>query len=316
MSQPSWAVLPFVGIAIGFLVGLTGVGGGALMTPVLVLLGIDPLTAVSSDLVVSLAMKPVGSAVHFKRRTIDRSIVGWLALGSIPSGFSGALALHLLGDGPSVKATLKTALGVALLLAIGGITLRSVLAQRQQRAQRVRRDLGRDTITWAPSHRVRPLPTVAVGVVGGFVVGLTSVGSGSLMIVGLMLLYPTLQNQVLVGTDLAQAIPLVASAALGHAIFGQVDIGLALPLLLGAIPAVYLGSRISSSGHVAWARPVLLFVLVLTAAQLLGATPTMVGSLAAMIVLIAGLARLSKRVQMGSTGESQLHTLRTEPTSR
>jgi uncharacterized protein len=289
-----WTVLPFVGIAIGFLVGLTGVGGGALMTPVLVLLGIDPLTAVSSDLVVSLAMKPVGSAVHFRRRTIDRSIVGWLALGSIPSGFAGALTLHLLGDGPAVKSALKTALGVALLLAIGGISARSALAKRRTQTGSSAPHIDPHM---APrlAHTVRPIPTVGIGIIGGFVVGLTSVGSGSLMIVGLMVLYPALQNQVLVGTDLAQAIPLVASAALGHAIFGQVDLGLALPLLLGALPAVYVGSRISSSGHVTWARPVLLFVLVLTAAQLLGATPAMVGSLGAAIVVATSIRFVASR---------------------
>jgi uncharacterized protein len=273
MSHAGWTVLPFVGIAIGFLVGLTGVGGGALMTPVLVLLGIDPLTAVSSDLVVSLVMKPVGSAVHFKRGTIDKTIVGWLALGSIPSGFSGAVALHLLGDGPAVKQALKTALGIALLLAIAGITARSLIAKRRARTAQT---TGEQQLS---THTIKPIRTLAIGVVGGLVVGLTSVGSGSLMIVALMLAYPTLKNQVLVGTDLAQAIPLVASAAVGHAIFGQVDIGLAAPLLLGAIPAVYAGSRISSAGHVTWARPVLLFVLVLTAAQLLGATPALVATI-------------------------------------
>lgn len=268
------ALLTAIGASIGFLVGLTGIGGGALMTPILVLIGVDPLTAISSDLVVSLIMKPIGSAVHLKRGTIDRRIVGWLALGSIPFGFGGAALLDSLGNGADVKHAVKRVLGVALLLALGGMILRGRLAKRRK---------------VDVAHRVRPLATVLLGAVGGLFVGLTSVGSGSLMIVGLMLLYPALENKSLVGTDLAQAIPLVASAALGHVVFGHISMGLAIPLIIGAVPAVYLGARVSSAGTFSWARPLIMSMLVLTSAQLLGASPLQLGVL---LILVAGAVGL------------------------
>lgn len=253
------ALIP-VGLGSGFLVGLTGIGGGALLTPLLVFAGIDPLSAISSDLVVSLLIKPVGGAVHARRGTVHRALVGWLSLGSIPSAFFGAYLLHLAKNSGDLRLTLKHALGGALALAVAGIVLRVVLERRGSFTTTA-------TINTLPP--VRRGPTVAVGVVGGLMVGLTSVGSGSLMIVALMLLYPKIQNATLVGTDLAQAIPLVASAALGHAFFGHIRFDIALPLLVGAIPAVYLGARCSSAGAGRWTRPVILTLLVASSIQLL-----------------------------------------------
>ncbi len=300
---PDAPLLAVIGVGIGFLVGLTGVGGGALMTPALVLLGVDPLTAVSSDLVVSLVMKPIGSAVHLRRGTVDRTMVGYLALGSVPAAFAGAFALELLGDTASVKAAVKEMLGAALVLALAGMVLRSWLASRAKVGQSTS---GQSTDTGSGPLRYRRTATVLLGVVGGIVVGLTSVGSGSLIIVGLMLLHPQASSRTLVGTDIAQAIPLVASATVGHLLFGSVNFGLAVPLIVGAVPAVYLGARVSSSGRLDVVRPIVMLLVGLSAAQLLGASPTLLGALIVAVATGFGAVRLigPRRAARRNTAES------------
>lgn len=249
------------GLLVGFTVGLTGMGGGALMTPMLVLLfRVNPLAAVSSDIVASVVMKPIGGGVHLRRGTVHTGIVRWLMVGSIPSAFAGVLLLDLLGDGPALDSKLEAMLGVALLVAASGMTLKLVFQS------------GRHTATEPPAEvTVRVLPTVAVGVAGGLIVGLTSVGSGSLMIVLLLALYPRLQTAALVGTDLVQAVPLVASAALGHLLFGDFQMGLTASLLVGCVPGVYVGARLSSRAPDHAIRPVLVAVLVASALKLLDA---------------------------------------------
>lgn len=270
--------LVVAGLGVGFVVGLTGMGGGALMTPLLVIVfGVDPLTAVSSDLVASLVMKPFGATVHARRGTVNYSLVRWLCVGSVPCAFAGVLVLDAVG-GDSVADTVKVLLGVALLVAATSMVVR----QRITRRRAVRPvDGGQHAI------HVRVLPTVAVGMLGGFVVGMTSVGSGSLMIVALLLLYPTLTAAQLVGTDLLQAIPLVGAAALGHILFGDFQAGLTTALLVGAIPGVYLGARVSSRAPDRIVRPVLIAVLVLSGAKLLGASDVVVLVLIAVAVLTA-----------------------------
>lgn len=248
------------GVAVGFVVGLTGMGGGALMTPILVFFfNIDPFTAVSSDLVTSAIMKPVGGAVHMRQGTVHWPLVRWLMVGSVPFAFAGVFALKALGGGDDVQLVVKTALGVALLVAAAGLVVKSVMASR--RAGTVD---DRELV-------VKPLPTVLVGAVGGLVVGMTSVGSGSLIIIALMALYPMLRTNRLVGTDLVQAVPLVASAAVAHMLFGEFQLDLTLSLLIGALPAVYLGSKVSSFAPDTVIRPALTVVLVASAMKLLGA---------------------------------------------
>lgn len=227
---------PWVAVAgaiVGFVVGLTGMGGGALMTPILVLLfRVDPLAAGSSDLVASFVMKPVGGSVHLRRGTVNRSLVGWLVAGSVPCAFLGVLVLKALGDGQAVEDRLELLLGVALLVASASMVAKAVLAARRLRAGKDVHGGGTDAIT------VRPVPTLLVGAVGGLIVGMTSVGSGSLIIIMLLLLYPTLRASELVGTDLVQAVPLVGSAALGHLLFGDFELALTTSLLVGALPGV------------------------------------------------------------------------------
>ena len=267
------------GLLVGFTVGLTGMGGGALMTPLLVLVfKVQPLAAVSSDLVAAVIMKPVGGGVHLRRGTVNFALVRWLVVGSVPAAFAGVLVLRQLGDGAVVQGRVKQVLGVALLLAASSIAARALLQAR-------RAALG--TASAVRAFQLRPLPTVVIGMVGGLVVGTTSVGSGSLMIVMLLLLYPMLRSSELVGTDLVQAIPLVASAAVGHLLFGDFKLGLTASLLVGSIPGVYLGARLSSRANDAVIRPALVLVLVASGLKLLGVDNLQLGLLVLALVLLA-----------------------------
>jgi uncharacterized protein len=273
------------GLLVGFTVGLTGMGGGALMTPLLVLLfKVQPLAAISSDLVAAVIMKPVGGGVHLRRGTVNFALVRWLMVGSVPAAFAGVLVLRHLGDGASVQAHIKQALGVALLLAASSIAAKALL---QVRAIQRARGLTAGGPVAARPFRLRPLPTVLIGVVGGLVVGMTSVGSGSLMIVLLLVLYPMLRSSELVGTDLVQAIPLVASAAIGHLLFGDFRLDLTASLLVGSLPGVYLGARLSSRANDAVIRPALTLVLVASGLKLLGVDNLQLALLVLVLVLLA-----------------------------
>jgi hypothetical protein len=262
----SWKIA-VAGAIVGFIVGLTGMGGGALMTPILVIFfGIQPLAAVSSDLVASVIMRPVGAGVHWRAKTVKTPVVKWLCLGSIPCAFLGVVLLRVLG-GAALQDRLKIALGCALLLAIVGIIARFVVDRKKDPAE--------DGINHVVE--VHKLRTIAIGAFGGLVVGMTSVGSGSLMIVLLMLLYPVLSMRELVGTDLVQALPLVASATLGQLLFGNVQFGLATSLIIGGIPAVYFGAKLSSRAPSWFVRRALAVVLLATALKLLDVSTTALG---------------------------------------
>jgi uncharacterized membrane protein YfcA len=273
------------GLFVGFTVGLTGMGGGALMTPLLVLaFKVQPLAAISSDLVAAVIMKPVGGGVHLRRGTVNFALVRWLMVGSVPAAFTGVLVLRQLGDGAVVQGRIKQVLGVALLLAASSIAAKGMLQVRA--ARRALRAAGGSPAPARP-FQLRPLPTVLVGVAGGLVVGMTSVGSGSLMIVLLLLLYPTLRSSELVGTDLVQAIPLVASAAAGHLLFGDFKLDLTASLLVGSIPGVYLGARLSSRANDAVIRPALALVLVASGLKLVGVDTLELGLLLLGLVMLA-----------------------------
>src|SRR4051794_610578 len=176
------------GLIVGLIVGLTGMGGGALMTPILVLFfHTSPSAAVSSDLVTSLLMKPVGGAVHWRRATVHKGIVGHLLVGAVPAAFAGVFVLNALGDGQVLQDRVKLALGAALMLAFFAMVLRASLRRPT-------------TVGDGLDSPVRVLPTLIIGLLGGLVVGMTSVGSGSMIIVALMWVYPRLSNRSLVGT--------------------------------------------------------------------------------------------------------------------
>lgn len=253
--------IALAGLIVGIVVGLTGMGGGALMTPILVIgFGIEPLAAVSSDLVAAVVMKPIGGGIHFRRGTVHTGLVRWLALGSVPGALIGSYWIgHLSGD---VGGDIKIALGIALLVAATAMVARGYLSSHRAAG-----------VSGVEAQRVpvKRAATLIVGLVGGVVVGMTSVGSGSLMIVALMLLYPTLSSKELVGTDLVQAVPLVLAAAIGHLLWGEFEMGLTGSLLLGSIPGVIIGAHVSSKAPDAIIRPILVLVLLLSALKLLDA---------------------------------------------
>jgi uncharacterized membrane protein YfcA len=252
--------IALAGLVVGFVIGLTGMGGGALMTPMLVIVfGVNPSAAISSDVVASFVLKPVGGGVHARRGTVNWRLVRWLALGSVPAAFYGAYLIDEVA-GAGVENRIKTILGVVLLVAAAAMLLKTVIQSRRGTAP---------SGALMDPALVRPIPTFCIGLVGGFIVGMTSVGSGSLMIVMLMLLYPMLSSREMVGTDLIQAIPLVGAAALGHLIFGHFQLDLTTSVLLGAIPGVYLGARVSSSANDRFIRPALVAVLAISSLKLL-----------------------------------------------
>ncbi len=264
---------------VGLLVGMTGAGGGALMTPMLIVLfGVKPIAAISSDLVASVVMRPIGAGVHMRARTVNFRLVKWMAIGSVPAAFVGTFLLHLLGNSHHAKKQVELALGIALLLGASAMALRYLLDRRSggQRTARVH------------ELRVRPAITLLIGVVGGLTVGLTSVGSGSLMIVLLLFAYPMIGARQLVGTDLTQAVPLTLAAAIGALIWGHVEFGVTGSLIIGAVPGVFVGSMLSSRVPDRYIRPVIAIVICASGLKYvgLGNTDVLIGAGAA--ILAAG----------------------------
>jgi uncharacterized protein len=272
---------------VGFLVGMTGAGGGALMTPMLILLfGVTPSTAISSDLVAAVVMRPIGATVHLRRGTVNLRLVGWMVLGSVPMAFLGAYLLHELGHAKEAQTKIEVALGAALLVGAGAMVLRYILDRRSGGT----RTAGIDEI------RPRPARTVAIGMIGGLIVGMTSVGSGSLMIILLLFLYPTLSANRLVGTDLTQAVPLTAAAALGAIAFGHVEFGVTASLIIGSVPAVFVGSLLSSSVPDRYVRPAITFVIFASGLKYVGVDTTALGwILCAVLLAVASLWLVTAR---------------------
>jgi uncharacterized membrane protein YfcA len=264
---------------IGLLVGMTGAGGGALMTPMLILLfGVTPSAAISSDLVAAVVMRPIGAGVHLRAGTVNLRLVTWMVVGSVPAAFLGAYLLHVMGDAKAAQDHIEVALGAALLTGAGAMALRFVL---DRRSANTRSGTVHDV-------KPRPAPTVAVGVVGGVIVGMTSVGSGSLMIVLLLFLYPAIGANQLVGTDLTQAVPLTAAAALGAVAFGHVEFGVTASLVIGSVPAVFVGSLLSSSIPDRYVRPAIAFVIFASGLKYVGVGTAALGwTLCAVLLLVA-----------------------------
>ncbi|MGO9490320.1 MAG: sulfite exporter TauE/SafE family protein [Solirubrobacteraceae bacterium] len=272
---------------IGFLVGMTGAGGGALMTPMLILLfGVKPSAAISSDLVAAVCMRPFGAGVHLRKGTVNLRLVKWMVIGSVPAAFLGTYLLHLMGNSKSAQTNIETLLGVALLVGAAAMTLRYVLDRRS----------GQEREGVVHGIAVLPARTVAIGLLGGVIVGLTSVGAGSLMIILLLFLYPMLGANQLVGTDLTQAVPLTLAAALGALIFGHVEFGVTVSLILGSVPAVLIGSTLSSTAPDRYIRPVITFVIAASGLKYIGLdTETLGWVLCAMLLAVAIAWLLSKR---------------------
>jgi uncharacterized membrane protein YfcA len=269
---------------VGVLVGMTGAGGGALMTPMLILLfSVKPSSAISSDLVAAVVMRPVGASVHLRKGTVNRKLVGWMVLGSVPMAFLGAYLLHLMGHAKAAQTNIETALGAALLLGAAAMVLRYVLDSRTGSSR------SDDVQSIVP----RPVRTVAIGMIGGVIVGMTSVGSGSLMIILLLFLYPTIGAKQLVGTDLTQAVPLTIAAALGAFAFGHIEFGVTTSLILGSVPAVLIGSMFSSSAPDRYIRPMITFVVTASGLKYVGVGTTALGWILCAILFVVGFAWLA-----------------------
>jgi uncharacterized membrane protein YfcA len=256
---------------VGLLVGLTGMGGGALMTPMLVLLfGITPSAAIASDLMAALFMKPAGVAIHWRRKTVNTDVVKYLCYGSVPAAFFGTYVMHLLGQSALAEHRLEILLGAALIIGSVAIFYRSIFVEAPSKGD---------------EHvKVRRLPTVFIGVVGGFMVGLTSVGAGSLILVLLVMVYPSLNNKQLVGTDLAQSLPLTFSATLGTLLFSHVDFSLTTSIIIGSVPAVIVGSLMSSRSNGYLLRRVITGVVLLSGLKYVGVPTTGLGIIAVVII--------------------------------
>lgn len=268
---------------VGFLVGMTGLGGGALMTPMLVLVfGVAPSAAISSDLIAALFMKPFGVAIHWRRKTVHSQIVKFLCIGSVPSAVLGTYVMHAMGESATAERELQLLLGLALILGAVAMIVRTLVPSPHAKTSR--------------PLVVHPWRTIAVGVLGGFMVGLTSVGAGSMILVLLLMIYPNLANNQLVGTDLAQSIPLTMAATAGTLLFGHVQFALTLSIIVGSVPFVIIGSLISSRGTFKIMRPFIAGVVLLSGLKYVG-TPIPVLGVAAVIVLIAvGVLAVRARV--------------------
>lgn len=226
------------GFVVGFIVGLTGVGGGSLMTPLLVLLfGVNPAIAVGTDLLYAAITKCGGILVHHQQRTIDWRIVRLMGAGSLPGAALTLLALrHLQREGIDYTALITSTLGVALILTSLVLLFKRQLLEFSDREpfRAVR----------AVHRELKGTVTVLMGLVIGVLVTLSSVGAGALGAAALFFLYPRLPAVSIVGSDLAHAVPLTAVAGLGHAHLGTVDFVLLGSLLLGSLPGIYLGSHL------------------------------------------------------------------------
>lgn len=273
--------LLLVAFGVGIVIGLTGMGGGALMTPALIFLGIPPTVAVANDLVASAVNKSVGAVTHQRNGSPDLRMAGLLILGSVPTAATGGWLVNQMGSPEEQQSVVKTAIGAALLLAAATYVLRTVL-----NARRDAREARTGVASAELSIVVRPVPTIIVGAAGGLLVGITSVGSGSLIMVALLMLYPRLAPNRLVGTDLVQAIPLVIAAAIGHVIYTGVDWAVLLPLIIGGAPGTYLGARLATRAPQGVVRQGIAIVLTLTGAAMLGASPLLVGVLAVALLAV------------------------------
>jgi hypothetical protein len=269
-----------VSFGVGIVVGLTGMGGGALMTPALIFLGVSPTMAVTNDLVAAAVNRPVGALVHLRRGSPNLKLVMWLVIGSVPTAFVGAFLIKALGTTDQQESFLRNAIGAALLVTAVTYAFRMYMQMRYLTGGNV---IKFDEVT------VKPIPTLLIGLVGGLLVGVTSVGAGSLMMVSLLLLYPTLSAVKLVGTDLMQAVPLVVAAAAGHVIVGGAAWAVLIPLIVGGTPGTYLGARIAHWVSQSVIRRGIVTVLSLTGLTLLGMPPVGVGISGAAMLLLGPL---------------------------
>jgi uncharacterized membrane protein YfcA len=249
------------GFFVGMIVGVTGMGGGALMTPALIFLGVGNASSiVTADLTAAAVYKSGGALVHSRQGSPNFAMAGWLAAGSVPFALLGPHLVSWFVDEKDVDALLKECIGFALLLAASTYAIRLYI-------QLVRVRAGSQVDDDAP--RIRPVPTVLIGALGGLLVGVTSVGSGSVIMVTLLILYPTLSPLKLVGTDLVQAVPLVLAAAISNISVNGLDWAITLPLIIGSVPGTLIGARFASKVPQSVIRRGIVIVLTMSGIALL-----------------------------------------------
>ena len=248
------------GLVVGFIVGVTGVGGGSLMTPILLYFGVPPASAVGTDLLYAAITKAGGVHVHHKKGNIDWRITGALALGSLPAAAVTLWLLHSMSmDTDRMNALIRTTLGYALIFTAVAILFKKQLM-----------DYGRRNDSWFTrlDRRQQMIATVITGLVLGAVVTITSIGAGALGTVALFLLFPLLPTVRLVGTEIAHAVPLSLVAGMGHASLGNVDWPLLGNLLLGTQPGIYIGSHLANRIADHYLRPALAVMLIFVGTKL------------------------------------------------
>ena len=271
--------ISLVGLLIGFLVGLTGMGGGSLLAPILILFfGIPPVWAVGTDIAYSTVTKALGSIVHIRQKNVHFKVALWLACGSVPATLLSVGLVQYIRKhyGAVVNGVILHALGftlvfVAVMLVLKPFILRSFDNKRleKQKQAAISGEVSSTERTSRWEKWYRPIVTAMVGAVVGFLVGLTSVGSGTLIIVSIAFLFPRLTSKALVGTDIFQAFMLLASGAIAYIVAGTINWPLVGMLLIGSLPGVYLGSKSSKFIPERFMRPVLATVLAISGLKLI-----------------------------------------------
>jgi uncharacterized membrane protein YfcA len=253
------------GFGVGILVGITGVGGGSLMTPLLVFLfGFKPSVAVGTDLLFAAITKTNGVWVHHsKHGSVDWQVVRWLAAGSLPAAIATLYVIQqLMAVGKETTGIITYTLGIALLLTAASLLVRSVLLRKAEKVIPIADALSTAANTGRFGSAQIPA-TVFTGIVLGILVTLSSVGAGALGTVALLFLFPRMSTLKIVGTDLAHAIPLTAIAGAGHWFLGNVDFVLLGSLLIGSLPGIWIGSHVSAKIPEKFLRPTLATILLL-----------------------------------------------------
>jgi uncharacterized protein len=248
------------GFAVGVLVGITGVGGGSLMTPLLVFLfGFKPAVAVGTDLLFAAITKTGGVWVHHgTHKSVDWKVVSWLSMGSLPFAVGTIYVIkHLMSIGKETTGLITYSLGIALILTACALLIRSILMRQQTREIE-------DVVVSTGRFQQMQIPaTILTGAILGVLVTLSSVGAGALGTIAILFLFPKMSTLKVVGTDLAHAIPLTAVAGIGHWTLGHVDFTLLGSLLIGSLPGIWIGSHISARIPEKVLRPVLATLLLI-----------------------------------------------------
>jgi uncharacterized membrane protein YfcA len=251
------------GFVVGIVVGLTGMGGGALMTPALIFLGVGNASAVvTADLTAAAVSRSAGAVTHARLGSPNMTLAKWLILGSVPTALMGPWIVHRVarGNPDSVERLLMECIGFALLFAAATYALRLYVNLRRTREDRPRAD---------PDPPIRPLVTLGVGALGGLLVGVTSVGAGSVIMIALLMLYPGLSPVRLVGTDLVQAVPLVLAAASSNIVINGLDWHILVPLVVGSTPGTVIGAHLAPRVPQSFIRRGIVVVLTMSGVALL-----------------------------------------------